>query len=64
MPVYFMHWWLPKLHVEARTVGSIILASLLLLVNRGLPPSLNFWAEVNLISGALRFGTPVSETEG
>lgn len=29
-PVYFLHVWLPKVHVEARTTASIILASLLL----------------------------------
>jgi len=30
LPVYGLHFWLPKVHVEAPTVASIILASLLL----------------------------------
>nr|YP_615058.1 NADH dehydrogenase subunit 4 [Strelkovimermis spiculatus]ABF48168.1 NADH dehydrogenase subunit 4 [Strelkovimermis spiculatus]ABF48180.1 NADH dehydrogenase subunit 4 [Strelkovimermis spiculatus] len=30
MPVFFLHYWLPKAHVEASTTGSIILASGLL----------------------------------
>lgn len=29
-PVYFLHLWLPKAHVEAPTVGRILLAGLLL----------------------------------
>nr|YP_010133162.1 NADH dehydrogenase subunit 4 [Enterobius vermicularis]BAV82697.1 NADH dehydrogenase subunit 4 [Enterobius vermicularis] len=29
-PVYFLHLWLPKAHVEAPTVGSMLLAGLLL----------------------------------
>ena len=29
-PVFFMHFWLPRAHVEASTVGSMILASCLL----------------------------------
>jgi len=29
-PIYFFHIWLPKLHVEASTSASILLASLLL----------------------------------
>jgi len=30
IPVYFFHSWLPKAHVEASTIGSVFLASLLL----------------------------------
>jgi NADH-quinone oxidoreductase subunit M len=30
MPIYSFHHWLPKAHVEAPTLGSIILAGLLL----------------------------------
>lgn len=30
MPVFGLHFWLPKAHVEARTSGSIILAGILL----------------------------------
>lgn len=29
-PLYFFHFWLPKIHVEARTLARIILAGLLL----------------------------------
>lgn len=29
-PVYFLHLWLPKAHVEAPTTASILLAGLLL----------------------------------
>jgi NADH-ubiquinone oxidoreductase chain 4 len=29
-PLYFLHVWLPKAHVEAPTRGSIILARILL----------------------------------
>lgn len=29
-PVYFLHFWLPKMHVEASTLASILLAGLLL----------------------------------
>lgn len=29
-PIYFLHFWLPKAHVEASTLGSIILASFML----------------------------------
>jgi len=30
LPIYFLHLWLPKAHVEAPLVGSIILAGVLL----------------------------------
>ena len=30
LPLYFLHSWLPKAHVEAPTIGSMILAALLL----------------------------------
>jgi len=30
MPILGLHFWLPKAHVEARTIGSIVLAGLLL----------------------------------
>lgn len=30
MPVFGLHFWLPKAHVEARTTGSIVLAGVLL----------------------------------
>ncbi len=30
MPVFPLHVWLPEAHVEAPTVGSMLLASLLL----------------------------------
>ena len=30
LPVFFLHIWLPKAHVEAPTIGSIILAAILL----------------------------------
>ena len=30
LPIVFIHFWLPKAHVEAPTIGSIILAALLL----------------------------------
>jgi len=29
-PVFFFHYWLPKVHVEARTLARIVLAGLLL----------------------------------
>jgi len=29
-PLYFLHYWLPKLHVEANTLARIVLAGLLL----------------------------------
>lgn len=29
-PIYFLHFWLPKVHVESSTVGSILLAGLIL----------------------------------
>ena len=29
-PIYFLHLWLPKAHVEAPTTASILLAGLLL----------------------------------
>lgn len=29
-PIFFLHYWLPKAHVESPTVGSILLAGLLL----------------------------------
>lgn len=34
LPCYFFHLWLPIAHVEAPTVGSIILASLILKLGR------------------------------
>nr|ACV96746.1 NADH dehydrogenase subunit 4 [Pratylenchus vulnus] len=30
IPIYFLHFWLPKLHVEASTLASMVLAGLLL----------------------------------
>lgn len=30
VPVYGLHFWLPKAHVEASTLGSIMLAGALL----------------------------------
>lgn len=30
LPVFFLHIWLPKVHVESPTMGSVLLASLLL----------------------------------
>lgn len=30
LPIYYLHLWLPKAHVEAPTIGSIILAAILL----------------------------------
>lgn len=30
LPIIFVHFWLPKAHVEAPTIGSIVLAALLL----------------------------------
>jgi NADH:ubiquinone oxidoreductase subunit 4 (subunit M) len=30
VPLYFIHIWLPKAHVEAPTAGSVILAGILL----------------------------------
>lgn len=29
-PIYFLHLWLPKAHVESPVIGSIILAGILL----------------------------------
>jgi len=34
MPIYTLHLWLPKAHVEAPVAGSIILAGLLLKLGR------------------------------
>lgn len=34
MPVFGLHFWLPKAHVEARTRGSIVLAGVLLKLGR------------------------------
>lgn len=31
-PIYLLHFWLPKVHVESPTVGSVLLAALLLKV--------------------------------
>lgn len=45
-PIYFLHFWLPKAHVEAPTTASILLAGLLLKLGTGgflrLINSLNF----------------------
>jgi len=30
LPIYFLHYWLPKAHVESPTLGSMVLASLIL----------------------------------
>jgi NADH-ubiquinone oxidoreductase chain 4 len=30
LPLYVLHLWLPKAHVEAPTIGSVVLAGLLL----------------------------------
>ncbi|MCB1713397.1 MAG: hypothetical protein KDH96_13295 [Candidatus Riesia sp.] len=30
IPIYFLHYWLPKAHVEAPSFGRVILAGLLL----------------------------------
>jgi NADH-ubiquinone oxidoreductase chain 4 len=34
LPIFLIHLWLPKAHVEAPTVGSVILAALLLKLGR------------------------------
>lgn len=34
MPMYFLHLWLPKAHVEAPVIGSIILAGVILKLGR------------------------------
>ena len=34
MPMFLVHLWLPKAHVEAPTVGSMILAGLTLKLGR------------------------------
>jgi len=34
IPVFGLHFWLPKAHVEANTAGSIVLAGLLLKLGR------------------------------
>jgi NADH-ubiquinone oxidoreductase chain 4 len=34
IPVFGLHFWLPKAHVEARTRGSIVLAGILLKLGR------------------------------
>jgi NADH-ubiquinone oxidoreductase chain 4 len=35
MPIFMVHLWLPKAHVEAPVSGSIILAGVLLKLGRG-----------------------------
>lgn len=64
LPIFFVHMWLPKAHVEAPIYGSIILASLILkLGGLGLIKvmyfSYKFWMRINkifisfFISGAI-----------
>lgn len=49
IPIYFVHLWLPKAHVEAPVSGSIILAGIILkLGGYGLLRVLVFLQEVNL----------------
>nr|YP_010526994.1 NADH dehydrogenase subunit 4 [Marumba sperchius]UXR12331.1 NADH dehydrogenase subunit 4 [Marumba sperchius] len=49
MPMYFVHLWLPKAHVEASVSGSMILAGIMLkLGGYGLMRVLIFLQEVNL----------------
>nr|YP_010526955.1 NADH dehydrogenase subunit 4 [Marumba gaschkewitschii]QVT10989.1 NADH dehydrogenase subunit 4 [Marumba gaschkewitschii]UXR12292.1 NADH dehydrogenase subunit 4 [Marumba gaschkewitschii] len=49
MPMYFVHLWLPKAHVEASVSGSMILAGIMLkLGGYGLIRVLIFLQEVNL----------------
>nr|WMQ77944.1 NADH dehydrogenase subunit 4 [Marumba cristata] len=49
MPMYFVHLWLPKAHVEASVSGSMILAGIMLkLGGYGLMRVLIFMQEVNL----------------
>jgi NADH:ubiquinone oxidoreductase subunit 4 (subunit M) len=63
IPVFGLHFWLPKAHVEASTRGSMILAGLLLKLGRygvtqmffivklvSAKISLTFWLLISLIS--------------
>ena len=62
-PMYFVHIWLPKAHVEASTTGSILLAGILLKLGRfGLfrvicllrvTPLINYISFFALLGGAL-----------
>lgn len=62
LPIYFVHIWLPKAHVEAPVTGSIILAAVLLklggyglfLVQPLFHCNPNFLASVSLVGGVLR----------
>lgn len=66
LPVYLFHVWLPKAHVEAPTVGSIILAAVLLKlgvygVYRRMPLMLGFiFDRVNFWTSLLLFGAVMS----
>ena len=39
MPMFMVHLWLPKAHVEAPVAGSMILAGVLLKLCIGRPPA-------------------------
>nr|YP_010389743.1 NADH dehydrogenase subunit 4 [Issikiopteryx taipingensis]UPU95811.1 NADH dehydrogenase subunit 4 [Issikiopteryx taipingensis] len=54
MPMYFVHLWLPKAHVEAPVSGSMILAGIMLkLGGYGLLRVLIFLQEINLKMGII-----------
>jgi NADH:ubiquinone oxidoreductase subunit 4 (subunit M) len=52
-PVYFLHFWLPKAHVEAPTRARMLLAGLLLKIGTGGFLRLTFLLRYQFVGGAV-----------